>query len=176
MDVPNYTAGQLLNIYNNVVGRHGMNPKFLGPTGYAAIARFGKWCQQQGIDPATYIHYRVGATGWRFHVSVEKLIPKTKKSLERFHDWEGFEASCLGEERKKEKIGHNAYLWSNRLRPIGEVMKRQLRRDPESCLYQTDLTGGWNPRSELCAECPVAQQCVDQLPDEVRRRRYVGSG
>ena len=175
---PEYSAYELLNIYNNVIARYGLPRKKLGRPGYAAIAKFGEWCRVESVDPVTWLTYRIGAMTpqYRHALPVEKLVPKSKASLTRFRQWEGFEARVVGEHRRAEAVGHNAVLWANELRPIGEVMKKQLVLDPESCLFQIDLTGGWNPRSELCAACPVADRCVELLTEDVKQRRIGNVG
>ena len=59
---------------------------------------------------------------------------------------------------------------------LGEVMKKQLGGDRESCLVNLPFTGGWNPKSPFCVKCELTADCKAALDPAVlaRRESYVG--
>jgi hypothetical protein len=178
MTGPQYSPAELLNIYNNVVQRHGLPPKHLSKKGYAAMAVFGQWCRTNDVDPVAFIRARHEQMGWRYPIPIEKLAygKGVPAFLAKFKEWgERKQSHALSQERIGDHVVTDTPLWGNELRHLGEVMKRQLRLDPEACLLNMDLTGGWNPRSPICSDCPVAETCAASLPAGVLRGRYVGS-
>lgn len=170
-----YSASELLSIYNTVVTRAGLPRLGANPGTMQQLIAFGEWCRAHDVEPTEWIMDRHQQFGWKRRVPVKQLASLNVLATHRLFGARK-QAAVLAQTHAADKITHNATLFGEELRPIGEVMKRQLLIDPESCLIQMDLTGGWNPRSEMCVECPVADRCIAALPPEVAGRRRAGVG
>lgn len=138
-------------------------------TRYEQLAQFAAWCGENGVDPRRYIRARHEAIGYKHRIAVKSLRSDSfLKSFRRFGN--DRQAAFEGQLRVQAAVVDDSDHRGGELRELWELMKRRIAGTVE-CAIDTDMTGGWNPRSPWCRDCALADECRDALPEAVRYAR-----
>ena len=141
------------------------------------IQEYLSWCREFSVDPLTFLDARIRTT----HRATNRLLqirqlPSIKFKDGLYQEW-AMERSAnqaleeAGQDRMAAQIG--GIDPPKVTTPLWESTKRAyaLTGDYDLCRIAFDLTGGWNPASELCGFCPQADQCRDELTPKWRAYR-----
>jgi hypothetical protein len=173
-----YDPIDLLAVYNRVMTANGLSGKPMSKTPNKktgrsmrdGVASFGEWCVRNNVDPGRFIRARHEAIRFRYRISFEQLA--SDKFLTKFRQFGDDRQSAVQEQdRLSDQVEDDTPLDSDELRHVWEQVKRANALDRELCMLNYDMTGGWNPRSLWCGDCPIANECKAQLPEHIRRRR-----
>jgi hypothetical protein len=160
----------MLVIYNRVVTGNGLAQKPLSRSMRAELSEFAAWCVKWQVDPERYILARHDAVGYRHRIAIGSLA--SAKFLARFKGFgDDRQAAAMEQDRLALQVEDDHDRGGVELRSLWEQMKRTYALDRPMCRASSDVTGGWNPRSKHCRECPEAPACRAALPEGVRNAR-----
>jgi len=169
---------EVLQAYNALAAElYGRRNKEMTKKTGIQVQEFIAWCKEFGLDPLIYMDARIRST----HHASGRLVTIPKLASLKFKDGLYAEwAARRSENRLYETIAQDRIAEkveevgpSEGTTPLWESSKRvyAMSGDHEMCRLSFDMTGGWNPVSELCGFCPVAQQCREDLTPKWRAYR-----
>lgn len=144
-------------------------PKRFFPRHYKHAETFLKWCAKQGIeDPLDYIDYRFSAADH------SGFVPKLHqlRSDRLAQVWVRWRSGEWQNEKQHERLKRSHLQQSvKHLRELTrgqEVAKYHyvLEGKFELCFVESQITGGFDPRSRYCPSCPLAVRCAAKLYQE----------
>lgn len=129
---------------------------------------FLAWCEKKGIDPGRYLTYWFQAGDKMGRRSINLLRLRSNALAEAFVEFgEGYVCEDERYRKLREEAGSKQQQQVKALRilTVGhEALKaRYYGRNPELCLAEIELSGGFHPESRYCVHCPVAVRCAAKL-------------
>jgi len=158
------TSLELIQAYNRLValmveGRfrpgYGRRGGFLSFNQHnlALAEQFVAWCGDQSFHPPMYLAGAFGKHNWCYQPRFAKL--REKRYQEAYSDGTAEQWWAVVERML------DAVKPAPDLHPAQEMLKRRYKfeRKVWLCESDRDVTGGFNPKSPVCAECPLRGAC-----------------
>lgn len=131
------------------------------------------FCDEHKLDPKVWLYLLFKIRKWQAAPRFHQLVPKSKKTLQKnlglYADLR--DLPLFRQNREAQRVTAEAETgegWDVN-RDIGfstEALKRRYLNegDAERCLSEMEIrTYGYHPRSLVCARCPIAQRCAQQV-------------
>lgn len=133
-----------------------------------AVGRYLAWCAANDVEPILFLRERFARMARTpYAVPISQLAsPKV------LVDWKTFREGRRHQEEQPEAFARSSgsssaqYVKSLRSPPLPaqEAFKRQyLASNRASLCLISEHSGGYDPRSGVCAACPIALACVTRL-------------
>lgn len=141
------------------------------PDRLAALTAMGAWCRARNYNPRHWLCWLFYRARWRYPRPFHQLVPgskRTEKAMVQAYDECGFLAMY---DRRIRELKFDADVTSGRIydgnrdtSATTEALKKRymLFADPDGCFSDT-RTNGYHPKSVVCAQCPLAARCEQQL-------------
>ena len=137
------------------------------PDRLKALDAMGEWCSERSIDPIHWLYSLFEARRWMFaprfdHLISEKHLTKNPTLRVSKHFGESQQREVFFSRQRE----GGTYDANKDLSGPAEALKRRYLSvgDAERCLSEmTERTLGFHPKSLLCARCPLAGRCEEQL-------------
>lgn len=135
--------------------------------------RMLSFCGEHNLDPKVWLYLLFKIRKWQAAPRFHQLVPKSKKTLQKNLSLYA-DLRDLPLFQKKQEAQRSMYAvesgssWDVN-RDIGfstEALKRRYLNagDAERCLNEmAERTFGFHPKSLVCARCPIAQRCRQQV-------------
>ena len=176
------TEADLLRVYKKEVEKTGRTASCLSLTRQVKsdLSQLLSFCDKHNLDPERWIRAKFDAVDHAFQIPIPALTGSTPEFLEKFRDWlEDKQAADMGTDRLNASVVEDTPRDGVELIMHAEIAKLAyvLSGEQEICLLLSlDMTLGWNPASEHCRVCRLAEECREALPESIRRRRDAWGG
>lgn len=168
---------QLLDDYNTYLRRtgHWRNLPFkrvrsLNPANIKAMKELVVWCKERELDPRAWLISLFAKKHWSFPPKFSELCSDThvayfqNKYPNAARNYFSNRVQRELEEDKKDQYDPSSDLTST----VENNKRYRLDRlGAQDCMDAMDTTLGYHPRSFVCARCPLAKPCEEQLQSRV---------
>jgi len=136
------------------------------PARLRALEEMVVWCREKSVDPRAWLYFLFARAKWHYPPQLDAAHLTATKHFPDFHQFDfGYFRRYLVE-CNSATISDPVFDPRRDLAPAVEDFKRSLlhQNAHDRCMEMMDSeTYGYHPRSTVCARCPVAGQCAQQL-------------
>lgn len=132
------------------------------------------FCEENSMDPRLYLYSLFQARNWLFAPRWDHIVPGTKKTakkaIARYRALKGVEKYSAKMQKERDAVDGTLYNPNRDTNPSVENLKRRHidAMNTDRCMREMQTsTLGYHPRSLVCARCPAAKDCEQQLQASV---------